>query len=142
MPGGVWGAARLPHPHVFACLGSRFLFLLSFFHPSFSPPPRDSAISTSPPLRLRLRVCGAAHVGAGASSGCGHALCSLQRCYCTRGYRWRCVAFLGPGGAVPIARARCGGGGVGLDADTKEVLEANSDTEKGAPPQTGTTRVG
>ncbi|KAJ7710105.1 hypothetical protein B0H14DRAFT_3022298, partial [Mycena olivaceomarginata] len=55
------------------------------------------------------------------------------------GYRWRCVAFLGPGGAVSIARARwcepgrrwrrrtsvggwvlSGGGGVGLDADAKK----------------------
>jgi hypothetical protein len=101
MPGGVWGAARLPHLHVFACLGS--CFLPSFTHPSRPAPTRLGNLYLSP-LRLRLRVCGAAHVGAGVSTcallgcrcaslnrsrGCGHArdLCSLQRCYCTRGCR-------------------------------------------------------
>ncbi|KAJ7839848.1 hypothetical protein B0H14DRAFT_3140636 [Mycena olivaceomarginata] len=160
MPGVVWGAARLPYLHVFACLGSRSLFLLPFSHPSFSPRAYATrqSLPLPPPLApagVRRSACGSWGVGLRPSwvsvrqsepqswvwvrSGSLlpptlllHAGLSLE-VRRVPGSRRRgthrsgsLVRIRPPMAKTHSADGVLSGGGVGLDADAKEVLEANT----------------
>ncbi|KAJ7795329.1 ankyrin repeat-containing domain protein [Mycena olivaceomarginata] len=97
-----------------------------------TPPPRDSAISTSPPSPLAPAVWGVGTLFApsnvaiarGAIAG-GASRSWVQEA------RYPSLELAGANQAADGEDVLVGGGGVGLDADAKKVLEANSDAEVG-----------
>ncbi|KAJ7842542.1 hypothetical protein B0H14DRAFT_3139882 [Mycena olivaceomarginata] len=142
---------RVTHLHVFARLGSCSRSPLPFIHPSSptptTPPRRSPTLASSPsiappaPASVRRSARGSWGVGARPSWVWVRPSELRSWVWVRSGSFLPTPLLLRAGLLLETDGALSGGGGVGLDADAKEVLEANSGTEVGPSKDAGCARA-